>query len=168
MEEFRAAVISALTALGGFFVPIVDFVIAILVLLCVNFISGWIEDALHADGWKWNKAFKTLYECAVLAGIGAFTFVMGHFMHKEGAALQCLGVIYMAATWFFSVNILNNWKKILPEGTTLHSFICFLYFIIALQFVTKIPYLKAFLLKRKDEESPDIKEVIEELTKEDK
>ena len=46
------------SALSGFFMPIQDLMLAILILLGVNFLSGWIEDSLHADGWKWKKAFK--------------------------------------------------------------------------------------------------------------
>lgn len=149
MNEIRGLVLMVLSALGGFFMPITDFMLAILVLLGCNFFSGWIEDELHGEGWKWKKAFKTFYECLVMVAIGAFVFVMGHFMHKEGAAVQCLSAIYLAGIWFYSVNILTNWKKILPEGTTLWLFVNFLHFIISMKFVEKIPYLKEFLQQAK-------------------
>jgi hypothetical protein len=147
ISMIKGAIMAVLTALGGFFLPITDFMVAILILLGINFLSGWIEDELHGEGWKWRKAFKTFYECLVMVGIGAFIFVIGHFMHKQDAAIQCLSAIYMAAIWFFSVNILNNWKKILPEETTLHRFVSFLHFVISMKFVEKIPYLKDFLTK---------------------
>ena len=147
LSMIKGAIMAVLTALGGFFLPITDFMVAILILLGINFLSGWIEDELHGEGWKWRKAFKTFYECLVMVGIGAFIFVIGHFMHKQDAAIQCLSAIYMAAIWFFSVNILNNWKKILPEKTTLHRFVSFLHFVISMKFVEKIPYLKDFLTK---------------------
>lgn len=153
ITDIKGLLIAILTALGGFFMPITDFILAILILLGVNFLSGWIEDELHAEGWKWNKAFKAFYECCVLCGIGAFIFVIGHFMHREEAAIQCLSAIYLAGIWFYSVNILNNWKKILPEKTTIHRFVSFLHFIVSMQFVEKIPYLKAFLTQEKEKES---------------
>lgn len=155
ISEVKGALIAILTALGGFFLPITDFMLAILILLGINFVSGWIEDELHGDGWKWKKAFKTFYECLVMVGIGASIFVIGHFMHKEDAAIQCLSAIYLAGIWFYSVNILNNWKKIIPGHTTLHMFVSFLHFIISMQFVEKIPFLKAFLLQEKKTENHD-------------
>ncbi len=150
MNEIKALILMVASALSGFFMPIHDFIVAMLVLLGVNFFSGWIEDCLHAGGWKWKKAFKTFYECCVLVGIGAFIFVMGHFMHNDSGAVQCLTAIYAAAIWFYSVNILNNWKRILPKDTTLRRFVDFLYFVIALKFVERIPYLKAFLTQEQE------------------
>ena len=155
ISEIKIVLMAVVTALGGFFLPITDFMLAILILLGINFLSGWIEDELHGDGWKWKKAFKTFYECLVMVGIGASIFVIGHFMHKEDAAIQCLSAIYLAGIWFYSVNILNNWKKIIPDHTTLHRFVSFLHFIISMQFVEKIPFLKAFLLQENKDDNKE-------------
>lgn len=152
MNEIKAVLLMVLSALSGFFMPIGDLIVAILILLGVNFVSGWIEDELHADGWRWKKAFKTMYECCVLVGIGAFVFVMGHFMHRKESAVQCLTAIYWAAIWFYAVNISNNWKKIIPKGTTLHRFVAFLHFILSMKFVEKVPYLKAFLTQEGEDD----------------
>ena len=151
INELKAVLLIVFSALGSFFTPITDYMIAILMLLGVNFLSGWIEDELHGKGWKWKKAFKTFYECFVMVATGACLFVIGHYMHKDASAIQCLSVIYFAAIWFYSVNILNNWKKILPKDTTLHRFVSFLHFVVSLQFVEKVPYLKAFLLQEAKE-----------------
>lgn len=151
INELKAVLLIVFSALGSFFMPITDYMIAILMLLGVNFLSGWIEDELHGKGWKWKKAFKTFYECFVMVAIGACLFVIGHYMHKDASAIQCLSVIYFAAIWFYSVNILNNWKKILPKDTTLHRFVSFLHFVVSLQFVEKVPYLKAFLMQEAKE-----------------
>ena len=151
INELKAVLLIIFSALGSFFMPITDYMLAILMLLGVNFLSGWIEDELHGKGWKWKKAFKTFYECFVMVAIGACLFVIGHYMHKDYSAIQCLSVIYFAAIWFYSVNILNNWKKILPPDTTLHRFVLFLHFVVSLQFVEKVPYLKAFLMQEAKE-----------------
>ncbi|UKK52652.1 hypothetical protein [Prevotella sp. E2-28] len=167
MVEIRAALVAIISALGGFFFPVTDFMVAILILLGVNFLSGWIEDEIHGQGWKWRKAFKTFYECLVMVGIGACVFTIGHFMHKDTAAVQCLSVIYLAAMWFYAVNILNNWKKILPEGSTLYIFVSFLHFTISLKFVEKIPYLKEFMDANKANTQHKIQKLFEEIQKED-
>ena len=158
IDQVKAVILMVLSALSGFFMPISDFIIAMLILLGVNFLSGWIEDEIHSDGWKWKKAFKTFYECCVLVGIGAFVFVMGHFMHRSSGAIQCLTAIYAAAIWFYSVNILNNWKKILPDGTTLYRLVKFLHFVISMKFVEKVPFLKEFIMQEEASKKKIIKE----------
>lgn len=150
IDQIKAVTLMVLSALSGFFMPISDLVVAILILLGVNFLSGWIEDSLHADGWKWKKAFKAFTECFFLCGIGAFVFAMGHFMHKADASVQCLTAIYFAAIWFYVINILNNWRKILIEGTTIHRFVSFLYFVVSMKFVEKIPFLSEFINKEEE------------------
>jgi hypothetical protein len=150
IDQIKAVLLMVMSALSGFFMPIQDLMVAILILLGVNFLSGWIEDCIHGDGWKWKKAFKAFYECCILCGIGAFVFVMGHFLHKQDSAVQCLTAIYFAAIWFYSVNILNNWKKILVKGTTIYRFIAFLHFLVSMKFVEKIPYLKEFISQGAD------------------
>ena len=145
VDQIKAVVLMILSALSGFFMPIHDLMMAILILLGVNFVSGWIEDSLHADGWKWKKAFKAFYECCVLCGIGAFIFLIGNYMHRQGESVQCLTGIYFAAIWFYSVNILNNWKRILLPETTIYRFISFLHFLVSMKFVEKIPYLSEFI-----------------------
>lgn len=151
IDQIKAVTLMVLSALSGFFMPISDLVVAILILLGVNFLSGWIEDSIHADGWKWSKAFKAFTECFFLCGIGAFVFAMGHFMHKADASVQCLTAIYFAAIWFYVINILNNWRKILIEGTTIHRFVSFLYFVVSMKFVEKIPFLSEFINKEEEE-----------------
>ena len=151
IDQIKAVLLMVYSALSGFFLPIHDFIVAILILLGMNFVSGWIEDSLHADGWKWKKAFRTMLECCVLCGIGAFVFVIGHYMHQQNGALQCLTGIYAAAIWFYCINILNNWKKILIKDTTLYRFINFLHWLVSMKFVEKIPYLSEFINHEKDE-----------------
>lgn len=151
IEQIKALFLVALSALSAFFMPIEDFVAAILILMGVNFVTGWIEDTLHADGWKWAKVRKTFVECCVLVAIGAFVFVMGHFMHMKTEAVQAVCCIYMAAIWFYCINILKNWQKILKEGTTLRAFVDFLHWVVALRFVEKIPLLKEYVNLKEEE-----------------
>lgn len=153
IDQIKALLLVALSALSGFFMPIEDYITAILILMGVNFLSGWIEDTLHADGWKWAKVRKTFTECCVLVAIGAFVFVIGHYMHMEAAAVQAVSCIYMAAIWFYVINILRNWQKILRKGTTLRRYVDFLHWVVALKFVERIPYLQEYVaINDKEEE----------------
>ena len=50
IDQIKAVLLMVYSALSGFFLPIHDFIVAILILLGMNFVSGWIEDSLHA--WR--------------------------------------------------------------------------------------------------------------------
>lgn len=144
MQHIKDTVIIVGSALLGFFHPISDFLIAILILLLVNFASGLLEDELDGTGWKGKKAWKAFTELFIITGIAFFVFALGHFMHSEQMAVQCLSVICYAAIYFYCRNILNNWLKIVPKDTTLYRFLLFLNYLIGLYFLDRVPGLKAY------------------------
>lgn len=147
MQQVKDIAIVIGTALLGFFHPIQDFLIAIMILLVVNFGSGLLEDELHGEGWKRKKAWQAFTEMFVLTGIGCFVFVIGHFMHNEAGAAQCVSGVCYAAIYFYCKNILKNWLKITPEGTTLHGVLGFFYYMVSLYFLEKVPGLKGYFKK---------------------
>ena len=152
MNEIKGVLLMVFGAIVGFFAPIQDLLIAIGVLLSTNFLVGYTDDCMNAGGWSWHKARKTMGELFILGGIGAFGFTMGHFLGEEKGTVQALTTIYFAAMWFYSINILNNLKKITKGNETLNRYISFLYFVVSLQIVEKIPFLKAFLTQEDGED----------------
>lgn len=155
MNQMRDALVVIFTALLGFFHPITDFLIAILILLFVNFASGLLEDELHGDGWKGKKAWKAFTELFVLTGIGCFVFVIGHFMHNESGATQCISAVCYGAIYYYCKNILKNWLKITPKDTTLYKLLGLLYYLISLYFIEYIPGAKGYFKREKQETAID-------------
>ena len=144
MDKIKDIIVIVTSTLFGFYSPISDFIVAILILMAVNFVSGLLEDELNGTGWKRKKAFKAFTELFVLTGIGAFIYTMGHFMHAESQSVTCVSAVCYAAVYFYTRNIIFNWLKITPKDTTLHKFFLFLYWLVGFYFLERVPWLKAY------------------------
>lgn len=163
MDKIKDIIVIVTSTLLGFFAPIGDFIVAILILMAANFISGLLEDELNGTGWKGKKAFKAFTELFVLTGIGAFVYAMGHFMHAESESVACVSAVCYAAIYFFTRNIIFNWLKITPKETTLHKFFLFLYWLVGFYFLERVPWLKAYFTSgQKDIEDKIEKEEVED------
>jgi hypothetical protein len=159
MDKIKDVIVIVTSTLLGFFAPIGDFIVAILILMAVNFISGLLEDELNGTGWKGKKAFKAFTELFVLTGIGAFVYAMGHFVHAESESVACVSAVCYAAIYFYTRNIIFNWLKITNPDTTLHKLFLFLYWVVGFYFLEKVPGLKAYFASgQKDIEDKVVKE----------
>ena len=162
MDKIKDIIVIVASTLLGFFAPIGDFIVAILILMSVNFISGLLEDELNGTGWKGKKAFKAFTELFVLTGIGAFVYAMGHFMHAESESVACVSAVCYAAIYFYTRNIIFNWLKITNPDTTLHKLFLFLYWVVGFYFLEKVPWLRAYFTSgQKDIEDKIEKEEVE-------
>lgn len=146
MDKLKDIIVIVASTLMGFFAPISDFIMAIMILMSVNFVSGLLEDELNGTGWKRKKAFKAFTELFVLTGIGAFVYAMGHFMHAESQSVACVSAVCYAAIYFYTRNIIFNWLKITPKETTLHKFFLLLYWLVGFYFLEQVPWLKAYFM----------------------
>lgn len=144
MEKIKDFLVIVGSTLLGFYSPISDFMFAILLLMMANFISGLLEDELNGTGWKGKKAFKAFTELFVLTGIGAFIYTIGHFMHSQQESIACVSAVCYGAIYFYSRNIIFNWLKITPKGTTLHKFFLFLYWVIGFYFLNRLPFIRDY------------------------
>lgn len=151
MDKLKDIIVILTSTLLGFFAPIQDFLVAILLLMGVNFASGLLEDELNGTGWKGRKAFKAFTELFVLTGIGTFVYALGHFMHAEQESVVCVSAVCYAAIYFYSRNIIFNWLKITKRGTTLHKLFLFLYWLIGFYFLDKVPWLRTYFEKGQQE-----------------
>lgn len=158
MDKLKDIIVIVFSTLLGFFAPIGDFIVAILILMAVNFVSGLLEDELNGTGWKGKKAFKAFTELFVLTGIGAFVYAMGHFMHAEQESVTCVSAVCYAAIYFYTRNIVFNWLKITGPDTTLHKLFVFLYWLIGFYFLERVPWLKAYFTSGQK----DIEQKVEE------
>lgn len=151
MDKIKDIIVILTSTLLGFFAPIQDFLVAILLLMGVNFASGLLEDELNGTGWKGRKAFKAFTELFVLTGIGTFVYALGHFMHAEQESVACVSAVCYAAVYFYTRNICFNWLKITKRGTTLHKLFLFLYWLIGFYFLEKVPWLRAYFENEQQE-----------------
>lgn len=145
MGEIKGFLIATFAAFVSFFMPISDFIIAMIILFGVNFSFGLLADILNGGGWQKKKAMQFFVQCFVFFALAFCIFSIGEKMHAHEQAVSGVKYLCVVALWFFSVNIARNWMNITPKNGTFHQVAYFAYYVLSVQFVERIPFLKRFI-----------------------
>lgn len=151
MGEIKGFLIASFAALVSFFMPIQDFIIAMIILFVVNFCFGLLADIVNGGGWKMKKALQFFVQCFIFFALVFCIFGIGEKMHAHVEAVSGVKYLCVVALWFFSVNIARNWMNITPKNSVWHRIAYFIYYVLSVQFVEKIPFLKRFITEKEQE-----------------
>ena len=144
MEDVKFIICSVVSGVLSLLVPIKDFMI---IVFSLNYLFGWVAGMVHGESWSFKKSMVFFYHCTLFFVLTSALFVTGHFMHNEGETLGVVKALCGIAIWFYATNIARNWQVMLVEGTTMHKVAGFVYYILTLKMVDKIPYLSEYLKK---------------------
>lgn len=145
MGEIKGFLIAAWAALVSFFMPIGDFLLAMIVLFIVNFTFGLIADIANGGSWQNKKALQFFGQSTVFFVLMLSVLTVGDKLHDHEGAISGVKYLCSMATYFFAVNISRNWTMIAPRGSVWYKIASFCYYVLSVQFVEKIPYLKKFI-----------------------
>ncbi len=142
MDTIKNLLACTVAAVAAYFHPIQDILLAILVVLGVNFVLGLFSGILvNNERFNFKKGFVCFLEATIYFALISFIFFVGDKIHNMSGALQCISAVTYALLYFYGVNIFKNLHRLLPAN----RLIAFLYYVISFAFVDKIPYLKEFL-----------------------
>lgn len=147
MEDVKFVICSVVSGILSLLVPIRDFMIAMIIVFSLNYLFGWVAGMVHGESWSFKKSMVFFYHCTLFFVLTSALFVTGHFMHNEGETLGVVKALCGIAIWFYATNIARNWQVMLVEGTTMYKVAGFVYYILTLKMVDKIPYLSEYLKK---------------------
>ena len=150
MNEIKVFFVAVISAIFSLLSPIKDYFHAMIIVFVINFLCGLIADYRSGGKWSMKKAMVFFYHILVFSLLASSIFVIGHFLHNRDEALFCVKTLCFIALWFYSINILKNLRFMLIDGTTMHSLIDFIYYIVSLKLVNKIPYLNDYLTLNKN------------------
>lgn len=151
MTEIKGFLIAAASAVLSFFMPIGDFIVAMIMLFMVNFMFGLLADIVNGKGWDKRKANNFFLYCLVFFVVAVSIFIIGHLLHAHDEAVQGVKYLCVVSVWFFGVNISRNWMQITRKGSTFHRIAYFMYYVLSMEFVTRIPFLKQFIEEKEQE-----------------
>lgn len=140
--ELKALVMTVFGLLASLFAPIWDFMIAMMLLLTLNLLFGIASAWASGEGWSWKKARMFFVFCFGLFGTFAVMFAVGHYLHEDAEAAMCVKYACFVAVWVFGTNILRNWRSMLHEGTATYKLVDILLYILTVQFVERLPFVK--------------------------
>lgn len=128
----------------AYFAPIGDMVFVIFFIFLINMVAGLVSGiVIDNEGFNIRKFFHCIMETCVFYLIVGSVYLIGEKLHNVNGALQCItGVVY-AILYFYGTNILRNLQKIFPDNRVLS----FIYYVVSLEVVKKIPYLQQFQQK---------------------
>lgn len=148
MEEFKFVICSVISGVMSMLFPIRDFMIAMIIVFSLNYIFGWVAGMVHGEKWSLKKSMVFFYHCTIFFVLTASLFITGHFLHNDAETLGVVKALCGVAIWFYATNIARNWQVMLVEGTTMYKVAGFVYYILTLKMVDKIPYLSEYLKKQ--------------------
>ena len=148
MQELKYVLCSLVSGVFSLLFPIKDFMTAMLIVFALNYLFGWIAGMVHGERWSLKKSMVFFYHCTIFFVLAAALFITGHFLHNDGETLGVVKALCGVAIWFYSTNIARNWQNMLVEDTTMWKVAGFVYYILTLKMVDKIPYLGEYLNKK--------------------
>lgn len=150
LDELKGVLLVIGSWLFSRLLPISDFMHGMLLLFIINFVFGVIDDRLRGNSWQWRKARTFFLHVMVFFIITACMCIVGFFLHNTEEAITGIRIMCVMAVWFYAVNILKNVCRILVNETPMWKFFNFLYWVLSLKMVEKIPYLSEYLSSNVD------------------
>lgn len=145
LEQFKYIICSVFGGLLSFFLPIKDVMYSMALVFLVNFMFGVIAGQLNGEEWERKKAFVFFVHCGVFVFIILCVFATGSLMGSKEEAQGVTKLLCWVAIWFYATNIVRNWKLMMVKGTIMWKVAGFLYYVLTLKAVEKIPFLNEYL-----------------------
>jgi hypothetical protein len=144
----KAFLISLVSSVLAYLNPVGNMLICIISMFSANFIIGLLAGLIANDeSFDHKKAFRAISEAVTYILLVAGTFTVSEKMGSKDGAISALSLITWAWIYLYLVNIVKNLKILLPSSDG----IGFLYYVISMEFVKKIPLLRAYLNSKKNE-----------------
>ena len=145
LEQFKYAMCSIVSGMLSLFFPIRDFMYAMIVVFSLNYLFGWIAGMTQGEHWNLKKSMVFFIHCALFFVMTSSVFITGHFLHNEDETVGVVKVLCGVAIWFYATNIARNWRIMLVKDTTMWKVAGFVYYVLTLKIVDKVPFLSEYL-----------------------
>ena len=145
LEQFKYVMCTIVSGMLSLFFPIRDFMYAMIVVFLLNYVFGVIAGLIHGEKWSFKKSFVFFRHCALFFVMTASIFATGRFLHNSEETLGVVKALCGVAIWFYATNIVRNWRAILVENTTMWKVAGFVYYVLTLKAVERIPFLSEYL-----------------------
>lgn len=152
----KSLIVSIVSAAAAYLHPIYGEVHTILTVLAVNFFVGLLVGLfVNNEGFQFRKAWRCVVEATAFFALVCFIYYTGDHKGTPESATQCVSFVTYAVMYFYTTNILRNMCTLLPDGTVGHRCASFLYFVVSVEFIKKIPFLADYFNQEKEKEVKD-------------
>lgn len=146
-DFIKMTIMSVLGILATFFKPLEEELLVLVLVFAMNFIFGLVADKVkHNVGFRFKKAFASFKEATTFFVLAVMIYTFGELKDwSVEAAVHAVGFLTYVLSWFYSVNILRNLKDIFRPKSVAWKVVDFLYYMVSIEFVEKIPYLNNYM-----------------------
>lgn len=145
VSQFKTTVIGVTSAVMAFLAPLAADLYVMLILFAANALFGVVADIV--DDKKWDKSkMRVAFVEALLFFLFVFIiYGIGTLKGNMDGALQCVSFISYSLMYYYGTNIARNMMNILPDGSPGHRCFQFLYYMLSVEFIKRIPVLSDYL-----------------------
>lgn len=141
-DTLRNLLVTVASVLVGYFAPLRDVVFVIFFVFLLNCIFGLVAGVgVEGESFSLKKFFRCISETLVFYVIVLSIYLVGEKMGNSAGAIQCISGVVYAIIYFYTVNILRNAHKLLPNTKAIK----FMYYVMSFEVIKKIPYLQQYM-----------------------
>lgn len=134
----KAVFLTIITAIGNFYLPILNYLYAIAAWATLDILAGIIADR---GDWQKRKFIRAFIFLTIYFGIILMGYWTGIVMKEsEESILTFSSWISWVMIYYYVANVLRNLNTRFPESKT----IAFLYWVVTVKFISKINFLDDF------------------------
>jgi len=153
-EYIKSAIISIVSALMVYLDPVVGNIESLLVLFFANFVIGYITGMVkNGESFEMRKFLMCFVWAAVILALICFFYFLGERNGNKEQTIEFVRWVSLIAIWAFGCNILRNLRHLSYGMGAYYTFFDALYTGVSLEFIKKIPFLKAL---KNNPHKPDI------------
>lgn len=151
-NKISTATAMVICQLMAYFKPLGNESVILFLVFIGNFAAGLMADLLARDGrFEFRKAWRAVGEMTTFFALMFFVFAFGDFKELPiESSVMCVSFVTYVVAWFYAQNILKNLKKIFRPESSAYRIISFLYWLLSVEFVKKIPYLQAWAMTEEE------------------
>lgn len=136
MVNLKSFIAISIAAIVAYFEPVHHLLIAILFLIALNFVAGFIADlTANKNSFSFKKAFTSIREALVFLLLLASIYFIGDHLQAKNEIMQVISTITYALAYFYSVNILKNIRQIFPQSKIINI----IYDLLSVEILSRLP-----------------------------
>lgn len=146
VEQVKNIIVGIVISVLAYLKPIEGELSSLFLIFLLNFLFGYLSGMI-ANGEEWDnkKALRCVAEAAVFFVLSMSIYAIGRLKGQMAGAIQCVSFVTYVIIYFYALNILRNCKKIFRKETAPWYVVSWLYYVLRIKFVEKIPFLSEYL-----------------------
>ena len=142
MNDFKTFIVTLIMGFLSLLAPIHNFMYAMLILFCLNFIFGLTSARAKGEHWSTKKALWFFGYVAIFLVIAVSAFMIGHLMGEHEQAVAVVKILCYIAVYIFGTNIFRNMRHVTPKGSAWYKLFDLCYYILSVKFIERFEFIK--------------------------